>query len=147
MASDDPFVRHAALRAMRKAWSTETLVVLQNSGERHHRLASVLLLRGSADPKAIAAIPRFLTDTDPDIRFAAVQWIGEHNLSQFRPQLMDVLGAGGVTKQLFEGTLAALERLDGKVRGPTQEVTGDRYVLEILVKSTTPDPFAPAPCV
>ena len=39
---------------------------------------------------------------------------------------------GTATKNLFEATLAALEQLDGKVRGSRDELAGEEYVVHLL---------------
>ena len=49
------------------------------------RLGLLLILRESDRPEARAVLPGFLADPDPRIRFAAIQWVGEHRLTEFRP--------------------------------------------------------------
>ena len=96
------------------------------------RLGLLLILRDSGRPEYRCALTGFLADPDPLIRFAAIQWVGEHRLKQFRPQLLAGLASGTATKNLFEATLAALEQLDGKTRGPKDEVAGEDYIVGLL---------------
>ena len=83
-----------------------------------------LILRESGKPEARSLVPKFLDDPDPAIRFAAIQWVGEEHLAEHRPRLLQELSSSKATRQVFEGTLAALEMLDARKRSPTEEVVG-----------------------
>ena len=99
-----------------------------------------MILRDSGRPEASALLPEFLADPDPLIHFAAIQWVGEHRLEQFRPQLLAGLASSAATRNLFEATLAALEQLDGKTRNPRDEMAGEDYIVAPLERSSTPRP-------
>ena len=72
------------------------------------RLACLLILRESADPRAERLLPAFLGDPDPDIRFAAVQWVGEEKLS---------ISAGTDRRAAgWAGHAAAVRRLSRRAR-------------------------------
>jgi putative heme-binding domain-containing protein len=79
-----------------------------------------------------------LSDRDPSIQRAAIQWVGEHRLVEFRPQLQAGLAASAETRNLFEATLAALERLDGKMRDIRDEVAGEEYITALFEDPRTP---------
>ncbi len=96
-----------------------------------------MILRDSGRPEASTLLPGFLADPDPLIQFAAIQWVGEHRLEQFRPQLLAGLASSAATRNLFEATLAALERLDGKLRNPLNEMAGEDYIVALLTNSRT----------
>jgi putative heme-binding domain-containing protein len=96
------------------------------------RLAALLILRESRDPKARRLLPLFLADADTAVRFAAVQWVGEERLAEYRGALNGALSAGPATGRLFGGYLAALERLDGVVRKPEEEWAGEQYIVRAL---------------
>ncbi len=96
------------------------------------RLAALLVLRESGDERAKGALPRFLQDPDTAVRFAAIQWVGEERLTEFRGELDSALSAGPATSRLFGGYLAALERLDGVVREPSNEWALDQYIVRAL---------------
>ena len=72
------------------------------------------------------------------IHFAAIQWVGEHRLESFRPQLLAGLGSTATTRELFEATLAALERLDGPRKDPRNELAGEDYIVALLNNPRTP---------
>ena len=103
-----------------------------------HRLGILLILRDSGSPEARERIKRFLADPDPAIHFAAIQWVGEQRLAEYRPQLLEGLSSAKVSRQVFEGTLAALEMLDGKKRGPREEVAGEDFIAALLADAKTP---------
>ncbi len=96
------------------------------------RLAALLVLRESGGQRAKQALPRFLHDPDTAVRFAAIQWVGEERLTEFRGELDSALAAGPATSRLFGGYLAALERLDGVVRKPSDEWALDQYIVRAL---------------
>jgi putative heme-binding domain-containing protein len=81
-----------------------------------------------------------LEDPDTAVRFAAIQWVGEERLTEFRGELDNALSAGPATSRLFGGYLAALERLDGVVREPSNEWALDQYIVRALNDPvTSPD--------
>lgn len=135
--SADPFIRHAALRRLRALATADDLAAWSQSTGRNERLAAVLIARDRDDAQARSLLARFLADADPEVRFAAVQWIGESRLQDFRPQLKDALATAG-TRDLFEACLAALELLDGRTRVANQEVAGEEYVVALLKDDRQP---------
>ncbi len=134
LESDDPFIQEAARLGLRRSLTIDQLIALAAVKDlaASRRLGLLLILRDSGRPETVALIPEFLADPDPLIRFAAIQWVGEHRLKQFRPQLLAGLASGTASKSLFEATLAALEQLDGNTRGPKGEVAGEEYIVDLL---------------
>ncbi len=115
LRSDDPFYFRAALLAL--ANDKSVTLDLRNP-EPKVRLG---LLLASRQRKETGPLGDALKDTDPAIRRAALQWIGEERLTDFTPQL-DTAIAGNPTRQVFDAYLAAAEMLatekidtDGKV--------------------------------
>jgi len=140
LGSDDPFLQQAARRGLQHSLDFGALVALAGSKDLApaQRLGLLLILRDADRPEARALLPRFLADSDPSIRFAAIQWIGEHRLESYRPQLLASLTAGSATRELFEATLAALEQLDGRRRDPRNELAGEEYIVRLLKDPRTP---------
>ncbi len=101
------------------------------------RLAALLILREHRVPGGDKLLDQFLRDADPDVRFAAVQWVGEERLTDFRQALTEALAAGPATERIFGGYLAALERLDGVQREPSDEWAGEQYIVRALESKTT----------
>lgn len=63
--------------------------------------------------QGLSVVGNALRDPDADIRRAAIQFIAEHKLKDFRERVSEVLSDASVTTDLFLATLAALEMLDG----------------------------------
>jgi putative membrane-bound dehydrogenase-like protein len=142
LESDDPFVQQAARRGVQRSLDLGALVALAGSKDLApaRRLGLLLILRDTARPEARALLPRFLADSDPSIRFAAIQWVGEHRLEADRTQLLAGLTSGSATRELFEATLAALDQLDGRRRDPRNEMAGEEYIARLLNDPQTPPP-------
>jgi len=134
LASDDPFVQQAAREGLRRSVVIDELIALAGTKTigPAQRLGLLLIVRDSGRPTARALVPGFLSDRDPSIHFAAIQWVGEHRIKDFRPQLLAGLASNAATRNLFEATLAAIEQLDGKMRGPKDEVAGEDYIAGLL---------------
>jgi putative membrane-bound dehydrogenase-like protein len=138
LESDDPFIRQAARLGLSRSLSFDEIVRLAGDGNPAHRLGALLVLRESSRPEADALVPRFLEDDDPRIRFAAIQWVGEHRLKDDRAPLMSGLSSDRLSRAAFEATLAAVEMLDGKARGPREEVAGEDFVADLVANPKTP---------
>ena len=139
LETDDPFLQQAAREGLKRSLPFTAMMDLAGDPVPAHRLGVLLILRDSDRPEARPLVQRFLEDPDPTIRFAAIQWVGEQRLADYRPQLLRGLSSGNTTREVFEGTLAALEMLDAKRRSPLEEVSGDDYIAALLTDPQTPD--------
>ena len=142
LGSDDPFIQEAARLGLRNSLKITEIAALAGSKglSAEERLGLLLILRESDQPLAQTVLPGFLADPDPRIRFAAIQWVGEHRLTEFRGSLQAVLASTAGTRDLFGAALAAIERLDGKKRGLEDEIAGEEYVAAMLKDARTPAP-------
>jgi putative membrane-bound dehydrogenase-like protein len=138
--SDDPFLQQAARQGLKRSLKSAQLAELAASKDLSpaRRLGLLLILRDQDAPEGRALLPRFLGDLDPTIRFAAIQWIGEHRLEAYRARLLEGLGSPSATRELFQATLAALEMLDGRRRDARDELAGEDYIAALLRKPSTP---------
>lgn len=134
----DPFVRQAAAETLARIGLGDVDDQWRARVDASERLAFSLLARRLLGVEGQKLIPRMLEDSDPAVRFVAVQWIGEEGLTTYRQQLTETLRTRADSRLLFESCLAALERLDGVNRKPTDEVPGEQYVLRLLVDEKTP---------
>jgi putative membrane-bound dehydrogenase-like protein len=134
LESDDPFVQQAARAGLKRSLKYPEVVELVADFNAAHRLGALLILRETAPADARTQLARLLADPDPSVRVAAIQWVGEERLSEFRSQLLSGLSLPTTTREAFEGTLAALEFLDAKKRNPDprDEVPGEEYVATLL---------------
>ncbi|HEY1603345.1 MAG TPA: PVC-type heme-binding CxxCH protein [Pirellulales bacterium] len=137
LADSDPFIAQAARTALAHSATIDERLSLAAAESSAQRLAAIFLLRELPEPAARAVLPTLLRDADPTVRFAAVQWVAEAGLQEFRNQVVDGLATGATTRALFEAYLAALERLDGVQRAVKDEWSGDQYVLALLENPET----------
>ncbi len=140
LESDDPFIRQAARRGLGRSLRASRLAELAAAPglAPARRLGLLLVLRDVDGPEGRVLLPRFLADPDPSIRFAAIQWVGEHHIEAYRARLMEGLGSGSTTPEVFQATLAALEMLDGRRRDSHDELAGEDYIVGLLKARSTP---------
>ena len=139
VSDGDAFVAQAAREGLARLGTVRAADVLAKA-KASERLAGLLILRETHAADGRQALPRFLSDADAKVRFAAIQWVGEERLAQFRQPLVAAISAGPATARLFGGYLAALERLDGLKREPSDEWAGEQYIVRALDDSrTTPE--------
>ncbi len=131
VSDPDPFVAQAARHGLARLGAVDAKIDL-NSLSPEQRLACLLILREHQIEGGTKLLPRLLRDPDPDVRFAAVQWVGEERLKEFREPLVEALSVGPATARLFGGYLSALERLDGVSRTPSDEWGGEQYIVRAL---------------
>jgi putative membrane-bound dehydrogenase-like protein len=135
----DAFIAEAARVGLARNGVVTADIDLQSLSPAE-RLAALLVLRETGGQAARKALGRFLTDPDSDVRFAAIQWVGEERLREYRGALASALTAGPATGRLFGGYLAALERVEGVVREPSDEWALDQYIVRALDDpATTPE--------
>ncbi len=105
LQSDDPFLFRAAVLALAR----DPALCAQHSRDADPkiRLGILLAARRQKDTTFLADA---LTDLDPGVRRAALEWIGVERLSDFTAKL-DTAIAGNPTRQVFDAYLAAAELL------------------------------------
>ncbi|HEY1785661.1 MAG TPA: PVC-type heme-binding CxxCH protein [Pirellulales bacterium] len=139
----DPFIAQAARLALGRlgAVHADSDVSKLPAGQR---LAALLVLRDSSQPPG-RLLAESLADADPRVRFAALQWIGEDKLLDYRDGLPKALSAGPMSGELFAAYLAALENLDaagrpaGQKPNPAEkERNPEQYVAQTLADAQAP---------
>ncbi|MBL9122538.1 MAG: c-type cytochrome [Planctomycetaceae bacterium] len=143
-ADPDPFLRAAALSGLERRTRLRDRLAISSSDQPHERLAGLWLLQALDSSEAREALPRLLADPAAEVRFAAIEWVAGSKLVKLRPLLVQGLESPGLTRQLFEGYLAALEQLDAvppEIEGlstdrafvaPVRDVTGQDYIAQLL---------------
>jgi putative membrane-bound dehydrogenase-like protein len=87
---------------------------------------------------AKALVPHLLAHDEPRVRTLGVIWIGDEGMTEFRGDVEKTLSQPGLTRELFECSLAALEMLDRAAdpNPPKQDnkraTSGDFFVLKAL---------------
>ncbi len=136
VADPDAFVAQAARQGLTELHAVDANIDLDELSAPQ-RLAALLILREANVPGGTRLLPRLLRDPNVDVRFAAVQWVGEERLTEFREPLVEALSAGPATARLFGGYLSALERLEGVSRIPSNEWSGEQYIVLALEDPAT----------
>lgn len=126
----DPFLRQAARAGLADQLALDDWLELAGDSDRWLRLSALLTLRERSDPRAVEPLAALLVDADSEIRFAAVQWVGEARLEGYRPALEAILAEPDAPRTLLEGTLASLELLDGPTREASAELGGADYIVQ-----------------
>jgi putative membrane-bound dehydrogenase-like protein len=139
LESDDPFIQQAAREGLLHSSNVADRLQWIEKANPSQRVGLLLTLRAAGDPKAEAILPKAMADPDPDVRFLAIEWVGEERLARYRDDLVKTLASGASTRLLFESVLAALERIDVGVKEFHQEFAGEEYVAKVLL-----DPKMPA---
>ncbi len=136
VADADAFMAQAAREGLAGSHAVRSDIDLTKRSPAE-RLAALLILRESRAAGGRATLPGFLRDPDTNVRFAAIQWVGEERLGEFRDALANALSAGPATGRLFSGYLAALERLDRSHREDKDEWAGEEYIARALLEPGT----------
>jgi putative membrane-bound dehydrogenase-like protein len=137
LAQPDPFLAAAALESLSRPGHGKLLAGQHKAKDPKLRVGVLLALRRSGEPSGRDLIPAFLADRDPEVRRAAIQWVGEEGLREFAPLLKDAAALEPVTRELFEALLASNEFLKG-TRGSRDEVSGEEYVLAVVQDGAQP---------
>jgi putative membrane-bound dehydrogenase-like protein len=141
LADKDPYLVSAALEALGRAGNSGLLLASLNGADPRLRLGIQVALRRAGEAAGRAALPRFLADADPDVRRAAIQWVGEEGLRDYAPLLSKAAAQPPVTRELFEALLASNQFLAGTKRKPTDEPSGEAFIAPIVGDAAQPSAF------
>lgn len=132
LKDSDPFIAGAAIEILSKGGSIGHLTPHVDAAEPKLRLGVLTALRRSGNGQAKQAIPKFLADTDPAVRRAAIQWVGEERLHEFASLLQASASRAPVTRDVVEAFLATNQLLAGARSKPGEEISGEEYVLKMI---------------
>ncbi|MEX2185846.1 MAG: PVC-type heme-binding CxxCH protein [Pirellulales bacterium] len=135
---DDPFLALAARRAWAATWTDDDAARAAKLPTAGQRLSALLVMRSLNRTENAKHLPAWLADSDARVRFAAVKWVAEQQLSDYRDELGKVLAIEPVPRELFEGYLAALDALDGTPRPDDWAEHSERRVAALLDDVNTP---------
>ena len=134
LTSNDPFLQHAAIHRLSEL--PDLLVTIKPiSTDPKQRLGVLLAWRASGAKVATKALPDFLKDADPDVRFLAVKWVSDEKLVEFRPQIAEMLKSPNLDPRGYVGLATTLARLDGK---PVNDDNLATYFLDRLNDKEAP---------
>ena len=112
LSSKDAFVFNAAVNTLARMNDIVLFGKYAQDNNPRIRLGVLLALHKSKDALAKDTLPKFLRDSDSEIRRAAMQWVGEEKLTEFRAALEATVKMP-MTRELFEAYLAAQSLLSG----------------------------------
>jgi putative membrane-bound dehydrogenase-like protein len=142
LGDPDPFIVSAAIAEFGRPGNSAMLRRTLNyngKGPGASPLGLLLALRRTGDHEALEELPEFLFDKDPEVRRAAIQWVGEERLTQFADRLEPAAMKAPMTREVFEAWLATRELLDGKYdKSLSRDFAGEAYVFPILKDPTRP---------
>jgi putative membrane-bound dehydrogenase-like protein len=144
MQSDDPFLAHAALVALRPAVESWTIDRVQALSDRDRPWAMVALHRWR--PKEEQWVRHFIGDPNPEVRFECLRWIADEVMKPCRPLVEHLLSDPQLDFRLFEAGLATANTLDdrpeagvtdietllSKIDDPTVPAAHQGYILRLL---------------
>lgn len=106
--NDDPYIARAALQAL--STKLETYPIDWDVEDR----ANAVYARSLAEPKDETWVRAALADENADVRFEAVRWIADKNLTQFAGDINALFAEPNLDYYLFEACLAAANTLKGE---------------------------------
>src|SRR5262249_14710640 len=109
-----------------------------HSSDPRLRIGILLALRRTRSSEGRASLPQFLADQDPEVRRAAIQWVGEDKLHEYAALAKASASRAPVTRELFEAYLATLDYLYGRKRKPDDEPSGDQFIAPLLKDPSQP---------
>jgi len=134
LSLDDPALFAVLVETLaRHVPRDELLAALLPGSQRppRQRLASLLALRRQA-PRRAEGVELGLTDADPQVRRAAVQWAAEERLTDLRSVVEGLFAARGMTPDLFLSTLAASQILAGTAPTDIDKTPAAQVVLPLI---------------
>jgi putative membrane-bound dehydrogenase-like protein len=136
LTDPDPYIRHAAIRPFFYCVKDLYFAVLTPPADPKVRMG-VLLAWRRVLKLPDRAVEAGLKDPDPDIRFLAVKWVSDKKLTQFRPQIAEMMQRSDLDPRAFQAVATALARLDDK---PVDENSLATYFLDRLNDQKSPIP-------
>jgi hypothetical protein len=127
----DPFMQQAARQALQHIVGELTDLDVPNLPSAAQRLGVMLVLRAADEKYGRKFLPALLSDSDPSVKFAAIEWVGEEKVKDLRPRIAEMLNGEANTRDLFNACVAALELLDGTQR--PDEFHGEKYAAKVLL--------------
>ncbi|QDT90520.1 PVC-type heme-binding CxxCH protein [Gimesia algae] len=128
LSSPDKFMQQAARQGLSNTLSNAELADNFSHADPAVRLGIILLLKESRRKPSTSVLKQALNDENPQVRFAAVEWIGRDELHEFRETLIADLASKATTPELLKAYLASIAQLDGVMKDWTRGTTGDWWV-------------------
>jgi putative membrane-bound dehydrogenase-like protein len=135
----DPFLKGAAIEALSRLEEARDLQEMAKASDPRRRLAALLALRRMRAARARESIPDLLRDPDLDVRRAALQWVGEERLTEYRLEIEKAFTSGPISRALFDAHLAAASLLRGEAPDARDTTTTDDFLLPLALDKSRPE--------
>lgn len=138
LRSADPWLQHAAVTALSRilARSGEDWLRAARSGPQLPVLLAMKRARATQPEQVKLVLNEFLSSSDASVRFAAVKWVADDSLADFREKLTKLLDAPDLDLRTFLALNVALDRLAGKP--VTDRPSPDRLKSKIVDEQASP---------
>jgi putative heme-binding domain-containing protein len=150
-SDEDPFLRSAALHTISRLFTDGQLLLVSRVEEPRSRLVALLAARRRggigkaiapfADPKRVvdqSLVSHFLADADPDVRRAAIQWVGEERIDALGKEVDEALERGAITRELLDAYLATRDLLRGASPKPRDKESRDQFLDRLVIDEKRP---------
>ena len=133
LASEDPFLRHAALQSMINPGATFELSKPFDSHQSVAMQLGVVIQQQQHAPEALeASLDQLIRHPDERIRFIALKWIGDNQLIQWKDVLSKQLFSIATTEKLVATSLATVDLLEGNSPVDLDKAGSDFFAQRIL---------------
>ena len=138
LQSDDPFARQAAMAGLGQFIAIETLAELTKESDARVRVGALVTLRHAGRPEGRRVLAHALVDSDPIVRQAAVQWVAESGLPEFKDRLIEGMRLTPVNPSLASSYVVALRRLEEGNETPDRELPYAPIAARIALDASLP---------
>ncbi|QDT27928.1 Cytochrome c [Gimesia panareensis] len=130
----DPFIDSELIRLIAQTFQeADFKKTLNHTDALSSRLRLLIILAARRhNPQAIDVIKVALSNPEPELQRALVQWIAEENLVELKPEVLNIMNSKELEPQLFDAVLAAVQLLEGEQRSRNDEALGIEFALKIL---------------
>lgn len=130
----DPFIDSELIRLIAQTFQeADFKKTLAYSDALSARLRLLIILAARRhNPQAIDVIQVALSNPEPELQRALVQWIAEEHLVALKPEVLKIMNSKELDPQLFDAVLAAIQLLEGEQRSRNDEALGIEFALKIL---------------
>ncbi|QDV18629.1 Cytochrome c [Gimesia panareensis] len=130
----DPFIDSELIRLISRTFQeADFKKTLAYSDALSPRLRLLIILAARRhNPQAVDVIKVALSNPEPELQRALVQWIAEENLVELKPAVLKIMNSRELDPQLFDAVLAAVQLLEGEQRSRNDEALGIEFASKIL---------------
>ncbi len=141
LADQDPFLAAATIDVIGRRGSDTVLVPAFDAVNPIIRANGLLALRRRPGANTNSSVGKFLADSDPAVRRAAIQWVAEDRLIEHKEAIAKAAAKEPITRDLFEALLAAQQMLNADPKWPLPENSGEEHVARIVKDPKQPAVF------